>query len=140
VAEGELTPEQLAEQIKALKVSDLLLSTVSTLGQLAYVKVDAKQLDEARLAIDSIAALLPSLEGQIDEQLLRDFNQLLANARLSYASAISGVQDSGPGPDVQEAASESEADVGSEAAAEAETNGSGVQDSGPGQEGHAGDS
>ena len=36
MAEGELTPEQLAEQIKALKVSDLLLSTVSTLGQLAF--------------------------------------------------------------------------------------------------------
>jgi len=89
VAEGELTPEQLAEQIKALKVSDLLLSTVSTLGQLAYVKVDAEQLDEARLAIDSIAALLPSLEGHVDEQLLRDFNQLLANVRLSYAGAIS---------------------------------------------------
>jgi len=89
VAEGELSPEQLAEQIKALKVSDLLLSTVSTLGQLAYVKVDARQLDEARLAIDSIAALLPSLEGQVDEHLLRDFNQLLANVRLSYASATS---------------------------------------------------
>ena len=89
MAEGELSPEQLAEQIKALKVSDLLLSTVSTLGQLAYVKVDARQLDEARLAIDSIAALLPSLEGQVDEHLLRDFNQLLANVRLSYASATS---------------------------------------------------
>ena len=96
MAEGELTPEQLAEQIKALKVSDLLLSTVSTLGQLAYAKVDAKQLDEARLAIDSIAALLPSLEGHVDEQLLRDFNQLLASVRLSYASAMSAVQDSGP--------------------------------------------
>src|SRR5438445_12669238 len=105
VAEGGLTPEQLAEQIKALKVSDLLLSTVSTLGQLAYVKVDANQLDEARLAIDSIAALLPSLEGHVDEQLLRDFNQLLASVRLSYASAMSAVQDSGRGPDVREAAS-----------------------------------
>ncbi len=140
MAEGELTPEQLAEQIKALKVSDLLLSTVSTLGQLAYVKVDAMQLDEARLAIDSIAALLPSLEGQVDEQLLRDFNQLLASVRLSYASAMSGVQDSGRGSNVREAAVESQAHVASEAAAQAETDGSGVQDSGPGQEEHAGDS
>ena len=89
MGEGELTPEQLAEQIKALKVSDLLLSTVSTLGQLAYVKVDARQLDEARLAIDSMASLLPSLEGHVDEQLLRDLNQLLASVRLSYAGATS---------------------------------------------------
>ena len=137
MAEGELTPEQLAEQIKALKVSDLLLSTVSTLGQLAYVKVDANQLDEARLAIDSIAALLPSL---VDEQLLRDFNQMLANVRLSYASAMSAVQDSGRGPDVREAASKSEAHVESEPTAAAETGRSVVQDSGPGQEGQADDS
>ena len=140
MAEGEFTPEQLAEQIKALKVSDLLLSTVSTLGQLAYVKVDANQLDEARLAIDSIAALLPSLEGHVDEQLLRDFNQMLANVRLSYASAMSAVQDSGRGPDVREAASKSEAHVESEPTAAAETGRSVVQDSGPGQEEHAGDS
>ncbi len=110
MAEGGLTPEQLAEQIKALKVSDLLLSTVSTLGQLAYVKVDAKQLDEARLAIDSISALLPRLEGHVDEQLLRDFNQLLADVRLSYADASSASgsepqspeapgSTSSPGPD-----------------------------------------
>jgi hypothetical protein len=87
VAEPEFTPEQLAEQIRQLKVADILLSTVSTLGQLAYVKLDAKQLDEARLAIDGIAALLPALKGHTDEQTLRDFNQLLANVRLSFASA-----------------------------------------------------
>ena len=107
MAEGEFTPEQLAEQIKALKVSDLLLSTVSTLGQLAYVKLDAKQLDEARLAIDSIAALLAGLEGQIDDQLLRDFTQLLANVRISYASAMSRGQAPGLGPEGRTAAEES---------------------------------
>ena len=97
VAEEDFTPEQLAEQIRQLKVADILLSTISTLGQLAYVKLDAKQLDEARLAIDGIAALLPALEGHSDEQTLRDFNQLLANVRIAYASGmdISGVQDAG---------------------------------------------
>jgi hypothetical protein len=97
VAEQEFTPEQLAEQIRQLKVADILLSTVSTLGQLAYVKLDAAQLDEARLAIDGIAALLPALAGHTDPQTLRDFNQLLANVRLAYASRtdISGIQDAG---------------------------------------------
>jgi len=99
VAEGGLTPEQLAEQIKALKVSDLLLSTISTLGQLAYAKLDAKQLDEARLAIDSIAVLLPGLEGELDAQLLRDFNQLLANVRLSYADATGATATKPQSPD-----------------------------------------
>lgn len=97
VAEEGPTPEQFAEQIRQLKVADILLSTVSTLGQLAYVKLDAKQLDEARLAIDAIAALLPALQGHADEQTLRDFNQLLANVRISYASGtdVSRIQDDG---------------------------------------------
>ncbi len=87
MADEEFTPEQFAEQIRQLKVADILLSTVSTLGQLSYVKLDAKQLDEARLAIDAMAALLPALEGHTEPQTLRDFNQLLANVRLSFASA-----------------------------------------------------
>ena len=89
MAEPEPTGEQLAEQIRALKISDLVLSTVSTLGQLTYVKIEANELDEARLAIDAIAALLPVLDGRADAQLVRDFVQLLANVRLSYASAVS---------------------------------------------------
>jgi hypothetical protein len=85
----ELSPEQLAEQIRQLKVADILLSTVSTLGQLTYVKLEAKQLDEARLAIDAVAALLPALEGHTEADTLRDHNQLLANLRLAYAGAAS---------------------------------------------------
>ena len=102
--EGELTAEQLAEQIKQINVSDLLLSTVSTLGQLAYVKLSAGDRDQARLAIDGLAAVLPTLEGQTDEQLLRDLKQLLANVRLAYTSAVSADAEAPP----PEAASGSE--------------------------------
>ena len=102
--EGELTAEQLAEQIKQIDVSDLLLSTVSTLGQLAYVKLSAGDRDQARLAIDALAAVLPTLEGHTDEQLLRDLKQLLANVRLAYASAVSSASKAPPA----EAASGSE--------------------------------
>ena len=66
MAEDEFTPEQLAEQIRQLRIQDILLSTVTTLGQLAYVKLEAKELDQAKLAIDAIAALLPTLEGTLD--------------------------------------------------------------------------
>jgi len=83
------TPEELAEQIRALRIDDILLTTVTTLGQLAYAKLEAEQLDQARLAIDGIAALLPVLEGSVRPEVLRDFNQLLANVRLAYASAAS---------------------------------------------------
>jgi hypothetical protein len=89
VAEDELTPEKLAEQIRLLKIEDILTSTVMTLGQLAYAKLDAKELDQAQLAIDAIAALLPALDGHADPNVLRDFKQLLANVRLAFANTVS---------------------------------------------------
>ena len=89
MAENQPTPEQLAEQIRQLRIQDILLSTVTTLGQLAYVKIEAKELDQAKLAIDAIAALLPTLEGTLDPSARRDFNQLLANVRLAFANAVS---------------------------------------------------
>ena len=67
MSEPELTPEQLIEQIKQLRVADLILSTVTTLAQIAYAKLEesSRDLDQARLAIDSIQVLLPKLEGHV---------------------------------------------------------------------------
>jgi hypothetical protein len=85
----EITPEKLAEELRKLRIEDLVLSTASTLGQLAYAKLESKDLEQARLAIDAMAALLPTLEGRVDAEVLRDFKQLLANVRLAYANAVS---------------------------------------------------
>jgi hypothetical protein len=96
VGEDEVTAETFAEQIRQLKIEDIVLSTMSTLGQLAYAKLDAKDLDQARLAIDAISALLPTVEERVDAQALRDFKQLLANVQLAFASAAPA---SGPEPE-----------------------------------------
>jgi hypothetical protein len=96
VAEQQPTPEELAEQIRALKVPELLVSTVATLGQLAFVKLEANELDDARLAIDAVGALTPLLEGHADPELLRQLKQLLADVRISFASAASEGQSQGP--------------------------------------------
>jgi hypothetical protein len=85
----EITPEQLAEELRKLRIQDLVLSTVTTLGQLTYAKLEARDLEQARLAIDAIAALLPTLEGHVEADVLRDFRQVLANVRLAYADAAS---------------------------------------------------
>src|SRR3954464_7458987 len=80
----EITPEQLAEELRKLRIQDLVLSTVTTLVQLTYAKLQAGDLDESRLAIDAIAALLlPTLEGRVEADVLRDFRQVLANVRLA---------------------------------------------------------
>jgi len=84
----QITPEQLAEELRKLRIQDLVLSTVTTLGQLTYAKLEAKELDQARLAIDAIAALLPTLEAHVEADVLRDFRQVLANVRLAYADAV----------------------------------------------------
>lgn len=85
----ELTPEELLEHIRQMKVSDLLLSTLSTVAQLGYAKLDpaGRDLEQARLAIDSLTSLVPVLEGSVPEEVLRDFNQVTANLQLAYARA-----------------------------------------------------
>ena len=50
-------------QIQAIPIGAFLLSTVSTLASIAYGKLGAGQLDEARGAIDAIRALMPGSRG-----------------------------------------------------------------------------
>ena len=60
--EEEQLREQLEEQIKNLKVEDVLLQTVVTLVNLAGRRLtveDEKDLEQARLAIEAVRALLP---------------------------------------------------------------------------------
>ncbi len=83
--DGMPSADELAAAIRSLDVGPLLLSTVSTLASVAYGKLEDSDLGQARTAIDAIAALLPILEGQVEEAFLKDFVQALANLRLAYA-------------------------------------------------------
>jgi hypothetical protein len=86
---GELTEEELIDQFRRMKVSDLVLSTLFTLTQLGYGKLEpsARDLEQARLAIDSLGALLPVAKTAVPEEVTRDFESALANLRLAYAKA-----------------------------------------------------
>jgi hypothetical protein len=83
--------EQLQAELRRLKVSDLLVQTLYSVSSLGYHRLsgDDKDLDQARLAIEAMKALLPVLEGAVAADALRDFNQVLANMQLAYASAMS---------------------------------------------------
>jgi uncharacterized membrane protein len=85
----EPTPEQLIDAVKQMKVADLLLSTAATLAQLGFAKLDepTRDLEQARLAIEGMKALLGALEGAVPEEVVRDFNQVVANLQLAYAAA-----------------------------------------------------
>jgi predicted nucleic acid-binding protein len=81
--------KQLEEELKKLKVSDLLVQTLYTVSSLGYRRLseEERDLDQARLAIEALRALLPVLEGAASEELIRDFKQVTANLQLAYADA-----------------------------------------------------
>jgi hypothetical protein len=84
------SPEELAEQLRQLKASDVVLSLIPTLGQLAYAKLDpaARDVVEARVAIDAIRALLPVIADTVPADVTRDLQQLVTNLQLAYAAAV----------------------------------------------------
>ena len=81
--------QQLEEELKKLKVTDLLVQTLYTVSSLGYRKLSAedRDLDEARLAIEALRAILPVLEAAVGEDPVRDFKQVTANLQLAYADA-----------------------------------------------------
>jgi hypothetical protein len=90
------SPEELLDAVRQMKVSDLLLSTMATLAQLGFAKLDesARDLEQARLAIEGSRALTDVLEGAVPEDVLRDFKQVVANLQLAYASAAEKPEES----------------------------------------------
>jgi len=83
--------QQLEEELKKVKVSDLLVQTLYTVSSLGYSRLGAesRDLEQAKLAIDAMRALLPVLDGSVPEDVVRDFNQVTANMQLAYATAVS---------------------------------------------------
>ena len=83
------TPEELAEQLRRLRASDVVLSLIPTLAQVAWTKLDAQSRDltEARVAIDAIRALVPVLDSVVPAEVTRDLQQLCMNLQLAFASA-----------------------------------------------------
>ena len=88
--EEPIGEEELLAALRELKVSDLLVQTLSTVSSLAYDRLgeERRDLEQARLAIEALRALLPVLAGTIPPELARDFEQVTANLQLAYASAV----------------------------------------------------
>ena len=82
---AEPTAEQLVEELRKAKVADLLVHTCSLLASLAFGKLapDLRDLDDARLAIDALKALVPLLP----EERRSDLRQVVANLQLAFADA-----------------------------------------------------
>jgi hypothetical protein len=81
---------QVEEQLRELKVSDVLLQTVYTISSLGWHKLSPteRDLEQAKLAIEALRALLPVLAETMPAEVKRDLDQMVANMQLAYASAV----------------------------------------------------
>ena len=88
-SEEQKLTEELQAELGKLKVSDLLLQTLHTVSWLGYHRLSGEQqdLEQTRLAIEALKALMPVLEGDAPPEALHDFKQVLANLQLAYADA-----------------------------------------------------
>ena len=88
---------QLEEELKKLKVSDLLVQTLYTVSSLGYQKLagENRDLAQARLAIEALRALVPVLESELGADAVRDFKQVTSNLQLAYADASKGGEGEG---------------------------------------------
>jgi hypothetical protein len=100
VAEDERVPteEELREALNRIGVADILLNALSATASIGFRRVspEARDLAQARLAIESLRALEPVLrEGGVDEAVVRDLEQARTNLQLAYAKAVSESESAG---------------------------------------------
>jgi len=101
VSEHELPDEQeiaevLAEELAKLRVENILVGALIQVSTVGYRKLglteeteSERDLEQTRIAIETMKALVPILQQVIPEDLLRDFEQSVAGLQLAYAKAKS---------------------------------------------------
>ena len=84
------TDDELRAALDRVGVSDVLVEALMATVSLGFrrVSAEARDLPQTRLAIESLRALVPSLEGAVPAEVIRDFNQMVANLQLAYAKAV----------------------------------------------------
>jgi hypothetical protein len=92
--EQERLARELADELRKLNVEDVLVNTLVTISSIAYRRLgltpdtrEHRDLDQVRLSIETMRAVTPVLENFIPADLIRDFNQSVANLQLAYAEA-----------------------------------------------------
>ena len=92
MAEGDVPTEaELREALDRVSVADVLLDALSATASLGFrrVSAEARDLAQARLAIETLRVLEPVLrEGGVDETVVRDLEQARMNLQLAYAKAV----------------------------------------------------
>ncbi|HZG36358.1 MAG TPA: hypothetical protein VEY87_10980 [Gaiellaceae bacterium] len=90
MAEQEPTEEQLLEALQRVSVADMLVQSLSTVSSLAFHRLapESRDLEQARLGIEALRAVVPLLRGSVPDELARDLDAVTANLQLAYADAV----------------------------------------------------
>jgi hypothetical protein len=85
------TEDELREALGKVGVVDILVNALSATASIGFhrLSAEARDLEQVRLAIESLRALDPVLrDGGVDEAIVRDLEQARTNLQLAYASAV----------------------------------------------------
>ena len=94
---------RLEEEFRKLTVADVLGQTVFTVSQLAWQRLapgEGRDLEQARLGIEALRALVPVLKDAVPPEVAKDFQQALTSLQLAYAGAVS--EGAAPAPPAEE--------------------------------------
>jgi hypothetical protein len=88
--------DALAAELAQLRVENILVGALIQISSIGYRRLglsddtkDERDLEQTRLAIETMRALTPVLSAAVPEELIRDFDQSVANLQLAYAQAKS---------------------------------------------------
>ena len=92
--EQEAIARELAEELRKLRVEDVLVNTLVHVSSIGYRRLgltedsrDERDLPQTALAIETMQALLPVLEDFLPQELITSFGEQIANLQLAYAKA-----------------------------------------------------
>jgi hypothetical protein len=113
---AEEASKELAEELRKIKVSDLVVQNAVALIQLGFIRIAGEQRDlaQARLAIDTLRALEPILREQVSVEMADELQGAVTNMQLAFADAVSekAEPDGAAAPQPEpESAKPAEADV-----------------------------
>jgi hypothetical protein len=100
----EAVARELAEELRRLRVEDVLVNTLVHVSSIGYRRLglteesrEERDLPQAALAIETMQALVPVLEDFLPEELVKGFEEQIANLQLAYARAAQESDDAGDG-------------------------------------------
>lgn len=100
--EQEQLARELAEELAKLKVEDVLVNALIQVSSIGYRRLglteqtrEDRDLEQSRIAIETMRALVPVLEGFLPQELVTGFTEQIASLQLAYARAAKEADGAG---------------------------------------------